>query len=246
MVIGTKLRVIAWTFASIVAVIVWAVIAMGIGQVAASFAVSRFFAGDLFDLLHAFDGAVITVLTLISNTVTAIILVIGVWLSRAKVREFLGLKAPEGRYVLRSLIGLVILIPLCDAALFLIGAPLVTPFQTQSYTSALNEGWIVAFWFATIIVAPAGEEFIFRGFLFGGLAGSKYSVWPAIVAIALVWASLHSGQYDWPYIAEIAVIGIFLGWMRWRSGSTLLTMLLHMLFNLEGTIETVLRLKFFP
>jgi membrane protease YdiL (CAAX protease family) len=41
------------------------------------------------------------------------------------------------------------------------------------------------------------------------------------------------------------VIGLFLGWMRWRSGSTVLTFLLHILFNLEGTIETVLQMRFF-
>jgi membrane protease YdiL (CAAX protease family) len=31
---------------------------------------------------------------------------------------------------------------------------------------------------------------------------------------------------------------LLLGWMRWVSGSTLLTMLLHALINLEGMIET--------
>jgi hypothetical protein len=33
--------------------------------------------------------------------------------------------------------------------------------------------------------------------------------------------------------------------MRWRSGSTLLTLLLHTLFNFEGTLETVLQMRFF-
>jgi membrane protease YdiL (CAAX protease family) len=31
-----------------------------------------------------------------------------------------------------------------------------------------------------------------------------------------------------------------LGWLRWRSGSTLLTILLHLLVNLEGTLETLM------
>jgi membrane protease YdiL (CAAX protease family) len=30
------------------------------------------------------------------------------------------------------------------------------------------------------------------------------------------------------------------GWIRWATGSTILTMLLHGLVNLEGVIETVL------
>ena len=42
-----------------------------------------------------------------------------------------------------------------------------------------------------------------------------------------------------PAWLEIFAAGLFLGWMRWRSGSMLLTFLLHALFNLEGTIETM-------
>jgi uncharacterized protein len=44
---------------------------------------------------------------------------------------------------------------------------------------------------------------------------------------------------------QIFVVGLFLGWMRWRSGSTLLTFLLHALFNLEGTLETLVQVHFF-
>jgi membrane protease YdiL (CAAX protease family) len=45
---------------------------------------------------------------------------------------------------------------------------------------------------------------------------------------------------------QIFVVGLFLGWVRWRSASTLLTFLLHALFNFEGTMETVVQLHFFP
>jgi membrane protease YdiL (CAAX protease family) len=43
---------------------------------------------------------------------------------------------------------------------------------------------------------------------------------------------------------QIFIIGLFLGWVRLTSGSVLLTFLLHALFNLEGTMETVLQIKF--
>jgi membrane protease YdiL (CAAX protease family) len=45
-------------------------------------------------------------------------------------------------------------------------------------------------------------------------------------------------------VLQIFVIGLFLGWMRWRSGSLVLTFLLHALFNLEGTIETLAIIHF--
>jgi len=80
--------------------------------------------------------------------------------------------------------------------------------------------------------------------LFRGWARSDRTMWPAIVVISLLWAALHV-QYDWTGILQIFVIGLFLGWTRWRSGSLLLTFLLHALFNLEGTLETVLQIHFF-
>ena len=42
---------------------------------------------------------------------------------------------------------------------------------------------------------------------------------------------------------QVFVFGLLLGWMRWRSGSTLLTMLLHGLINLEATFETVVKVS---
>ena len=46
-------------------------------------------------------------------------------------------------------------------------------------------------------------------------------------------------QYDWFGIRQVFLTGLVLGWLRWLSGSTALTILLHMLVNLEATIETV-------
>ena len=45
---------------------------------------------------------------------------------------------------------------------------------------------------------------------------------------------------DWYVIAQIFVFGLLLGWLRWASGSTILTILLHALINAEGMLETVL------
>ena len=49
-------------------------------------------------------------------------------------------------------------------------------------------------------------------------------------------------QYDWFVIAQVFGFGLLLGWMRWVSGSTLLTMLLHGFINFEGMIETLIGL----
>jgi membrane protease YdiL (CAAX protease family) len=98
-------------------------------------------------------------------------------------------------------------------------------------------GWLAALWVSAVVVAPAGEEVLFRGFLFRGWARSPRSVWPAIVIISLLWAAAASIRLDG--ILQIFVVGLFLGWMRWRSGSTLLTFFCTRCSTSKGTLETV-------
>jgi membrane protease YdiL (CAAX protease family) len=164
--------------------------------------------------------------------------------ARAGFADYLALVWPSRRELVVGLVSLVGVIALGDALLLLSGRDLVAPFQTQSYATAAAEGWLVPMAAAAIVLAPAGEEVLFRGFLFRGWARSPRSIWPAIVVISIAWAALHI-QYDWVGILQIFIVGLFLGWIRWRSGSTLLTFLLHALFNLEATVETVLRVRFF-
>jgi uncharacterized protein len=156
----------------------------------------------------------------------------------------LALVWPQRRDLIVGIVGIVIIIAATDAILYLAGRAIVSPFQVISYTTAVQEGWFLPYVFATVIVAPAGEEVMFRGYLFRGFARSDQTAWPAIVLISLLWTLPHL-QYDLTGMAEIFVAGLFLGWVRWRSGSTLLTFILHALFNLEGTIETILQVKYF-
>jgi uncharacterized protein len=191
-----------------------------------------------------FDGKLVTLFILVSNPITIAVLWLAARLARASPADYLGLIWPKKRDVVIGLLWLVALIALSDVLLYLSGRELVTPFQLQSYTTAATEGWLLALWFAAVIVAPAGEELLFRGFLFRGFVKSERSVWPAIAVISLLWAALHI-QYDWAGMLQIFIIGLFLGWLRWTSGSVLLTFFLHALFNLEGTLETVLAIKYF-
>jgi membrane protease YdiL (CAAX protease family) len=223
----------------------WAVLAFVAGQFIALAILLWFRFSDLGSLLTApFDGAMVTLFILIANPITIAIIMVAVALARTAPADYLALRLPPARDLRTGLVCLVALIALGDALLYFSGYPLVTPFQLQSYTTAAAEGWLPAMLAGAIIVAPAGEEVLFRGFLFRGWARSDRSTWPAIVVISLLWSALHV-QYDWTGLLQIFIIGLFLGWMRWRSGSLLLTFLLHALFNLEGTLETVLQIRFF-
>jgi hypothetical protein len=222
----------------------WAVAAFLVGQFAALAFVVFWRQGEFYAVLNTFDGIMVSLFILISNPVTIAVIWLAVRLAKVDTVDYLALRWPAQRYVTIGLVLLVGLIALSDILLYVSGRDLVTPFQLQSYTSARAEGWLPAMLFAAIVVAPAGEEILFRGFLFQGFVRSERTAWPAIVVISLLWAALHI-QYDWAGMLQIFVIGLFLGWMRWRSGSLLLTFFLHGLFNLEGTLETVLQVKFF-
>jgi uncharacterized protein len=222
----------------------WAILAFLAGQFAGFGVLLWLRAGAWNAILETpFDGILVTLFILISNPVTIGVLILAVRAAHASQSDYLALHWPRRRDVLAGVGWLILLIALCDALLYLSGRTLVTPFQLQSYTTAVAKGWLLPMFAAAILIAPAGEEIMFRGFLYRGWARSERSVWPAIVVISLLWAGLHV-QYDWTGMLQIFVIGLFLGWMRWRSGSVLLTFFLHALFNLEGTMETVVQVHF--
>ena len=221
----------------------WAFVAFLVGQVAALGALMVWSHGDLYRLLASpYDGAVVTLSVLVINPVSVAVLVLAARLRSADVVDYLGLVPPQLRTVVIGTIGLLLIIGLTDALLFASGRAIVSSFQSISYQTAAAKGLLPLMWLATVVVAPAGEEIMFRGFLFRGLVGSPRAAWPAIVGISLLWTLLHV-QYDFAGMSEIFVAGLFLGWMRYTSGSTLLAIALHGLFNFEGMLETMLQLR---
>jgi membrane protease YdiL (CAAX protease family) len=125
---------------------------------------------------------------------------------------------------------------------WLLGRSLITPFQLDIYTTASAGGWLLWLWLAIVVFTPIGEEIMFRGFLFRGWLRAPRDAWAVIVITSLLWAIIHL-QYDWYVIGQIFVFGLLLGWLRWASGSTILTIMLHALINAEGMFETFVDLK---
>jgi CAAX protease family protein len=222
----------------------WSIVGFLLGQFVAFGVLLWLHRGDWDSVLQTpFDGVVVTIFIALSNPVTIGVLAIAVRIAHSDLSDYFALKWPVAHDLTFGIAGLVMLIAASDGLLYLSGRDLVTAFQTQSYTTAAAAGWLPAMFAAAILIAPAGEEAMFRGFLFRGWARSPRSAWPAIIVISILWAMLHI-QYDWAGVLQIFVAGLFLGWMRWRSGSLVLTFLLHALFNLEGTLETLALIHF--
>jgi len=135
-------------------------------------------------------------------------------------------------------VGLIIL---GNAVSWILGRTIVTSFQLDIYRTAAAAGWLPLLWLAVVVVTPIGEETLFRGFLFRGWLRTPRDAWPVIVVTAVLWALVHV-QYDAYVIAQVFVFGLMLGWLRWATGSTILTMLLHGMINFEGMLETAISL----
>lgn len=110
---------------------------------------------------------------------------------------------------------------------------IVTDFARDLF---LNAGNMYLLFFAVVVAGPVFEELFFRGFVYHGLANSRLQAAGAIILTALIWTMVHA-QYDWYVKGNIFVIGILFGLARYRSGSILPPLVMHVLMNGVSMVE---------
>ena len=185
---------------------------------------------------RSYDGTSQAVFVLVSSSVSVVYLVLGLasWRSGPSVLAYLGLDIPRRRHIAITVAGLALWI-VFTAILDLVLDRDAEPFMLAIYRSAQAEGSLIWLWLETVVVAPIREELLFRGFMFRGFVHTQRDAIPSIVFISLIWSLTHF-RYDWLTIAEVFVLGLLLGLVRWSTGSTTLTILLHAINNLVGSI----------
>ena len=214
-------------------------IALLVGQLSGIAAVSGLYGFDLSKMgAISRDGGGIILFICVSAPVQVALLVMAASV-KGKAADYLGYKLPRRSEVLFGVGALAALILVGDLISLLAGRSIVDPFQSDIYQAAQKANLFPLLLFAITVLIPIGEESLFRGFLFRGWLQSPRRAWPVIVLTAALFAVIHV-QYDWFLIGQVFAFGLLFGWMRWVTGSTLLTMLLHGLVNLEGMIETLL------
>lgn len=218
------------------------IIAMLIGQMAALVVVSWAYGRSLPELANlAHDGVGVSLIIIVSTPIQVGLLMLMARQTGFSVVDYLALKLPRRAEVILGVLAMVALIIVGNLVTWALGQDIVTPFQYDIYRTASAAGWLPVLWLAVVVVTPIGEELLFRGFLFRGWHRSPNDVHLVIVATSLLWAVSHL-QYDLFVIAQIFIVGLILGWFRWATGSTVLTILLHGLVNCEGMFETFLAL----
>jgi uncharacterized protein len=228
------------------ATLLWGVLVFVIAQAAGVMALWWWYSGHLAEVAaQPYSGIPVTLVTLVTNPIEIALLMAVAALRQRNVSEYLGLIPPALGDVKVAAIAIVLFIAAGDAIIYLANQSVVPPFEIEAYETARAAGWLPALAFATVIAAPAGEEILFRGFLFRGWVRSKRGVLIGIPLISLIFASLHI-QYDIFGMLQIFAVGLLFGWLRWRSGSTWLTIGCHAFVNLESSIETVVKVHWFP
>ena len=223
----------------VVATFVIGAVALVAGQLSGIAALSGWYGLNLTQVgTLSQDGGAIVLFILVSAPVQVAVLALAASY-KGSIAEYLGYKLPRLRETIVAIVAVVALIGAGDAVSWLAGRHIVDRFQSDIYQAAKSANLLPLLLIAIIVFIPIGEESLFRGFLFRGWLRSPLNAWPVIILTAAIFAVIHV-QYDWFLIAQVFVFGIFFGWIRWVTGSTILTMLLHGLVNLEGMIETML------
>lgn len=76
-------------------------------------------------------------------------------------------------------------------------------------------------------LAPLVEELVFRGLLYGWLAG-RWGPGIAVIGSSLAFAAAH---VELAHVILVLPLGLVFGWLRWRSGSLWPSIVAHMFNN---------------
>ncbi len=96
-------------------------------------------------------------------------------------------------------------------------------------------GFIFLF-LAVVIMAPVGEEIVFRGFLQKFLEEHWKDITRAVLITSLFFAMIHFNPF---WTVQIYLLGVILGFLAWKTNSIIPSIVLHSLNNGIAFILTV-------
>lgn len=188
--------------------------------------------------LVASSGLAISLSVMAGLPAVAAALWLAIHFTRIGFANYLALRWTSWRNVAIGVVGLVVLVEGWDLLSKATGHDVTPDFMIDVLKSARGDSavWLLAVAFC--VAAPISEEFFARGFLYRGWSQST-GVPGAILLSSIVWTGLHL-QYDWFFFGEVFCIGLWFGYMRARSNSTWLTIVLHTLNNLGAVVQSYL------
>jgi membrane protease YdiL (CAAX protease family) len=221
------LFIFAAMFAGQIAVVAWFVLRQG-GPI------------DMAAAIHVVGGGLTISLSVITGLPAVLAaLWVAIRVSRTPFTEYLALRWTSWSNLLIGVVALFVLVMGWDLVSRMTGREVTAGFMGDVLQSARTDGALGLLVFAFCVAAPVSEELFARGFLYRGWSESFLGPVGAILLSSLVWTALHL-QYDWFFFSEVFSIGLLLGYLRYRSNSTWLTIILHGLNNLAAVVQTML------
>jgi len=190
--------------------------------------------------IHVLGGGLTIALSVITGLPAVVAAIwLPVRLSRTPFKDYLALRWTSWSNLLIGVLLMIVVVMGWDMISRLTGREVQPGFMGDVVKSAENDGALWLLIIALCVAAPITEEFFARGFLYRGWSESALRPLGAILLSSAVWTVLHI-QYDWFFLGEVFSIGLVLGYMRYRSQSIWLTILLHGLNNLAALAQTLL------
>jgi hypothetical protein len=176
------------------------------------------------------------------------VIVVAVWLVRQPFATYVAWVRP--RRFADIAIGVLAVLALVaiyrGLALYLTGN---AQYPVSEYVAARAHGisawWYVLQWYPAFLYAPFIEETTYRGFLWRGLEGTWLRRPGTLIVTSLAFAAIHYRYYlqdgrlvPQEFLSPL-LIGFILGWVRWRSGSTIATIVAHGAYNIALPLVTM-------
>jgi membrane protease YdiL (CAAX protease family) len=160
-------------------------------------------------------------------------------MARTPFADYLALRRSSWRDLAIGVVALIVLVAGFDLLSRMLGREISPGFMVDVLKSAQADGslWLLVLAFA--VAAPVTEELMVRGFLYRGWSQSALGPVGAVLLSSLVWTAMHAQYYDWFLFSEVMSIGLLLGYMRYRSNSTWLTIIMHGINNFAATLQSI-------
>jgi len=184
------------------------------------------------------NGRIISLSVIMGLPAILLVLWIATRLSRTSFADYLALRWPSWKMIGIGVVALVALMIVWEVISRVAGRESSPGFMVDVLKTARADGALWLLVLAFCVVAPITEEFFARGFLYRGWSETFLRPAGAILLSSAVWTMMHL-QYNWFFLAQVFSIGVLLGYLRYVSNSTWLTVILHGINNLAATIQTI-------
>lgn len=185
------------------------------------------------------NGRIISLSVIMGVPAVLLVLWVAIRWSRIPFAGYLALRRPSWRMLATGIASLILLMVACEIVSRAAGRESSPGFMVDVLKTARADGALWLLIFAFCVAAPFTEELFARGFLYRGWSESFLRPAGAILLSSAVWTLMHL-QYDWFFLGQIFSIGMLFGYLRYRSNSTWLTVVLHAINNLAATVQTFL------